>query len=212
MDQITHLVTDFLHWWVGVVDQLGYLGVLIMTFIDATIIPMPIEATLIPVGYLVDQGRMSFIPALIVSVIGTVGGSYANYWLAQHFGRRLLLRYGRYVLLNDERMRKMETFFAAHGAISVFTGRLVPGLRHYIALPAGLARMKMRTFLIYSALGSVVTSSMLIGVGYMIGASKEMVAQYMPWIKVGAVILVIPVVVAYVIVHRYQQRRGLRNP
>lgn len=206
MADLTQWITDLLQWWVQVVDQLGYLGVLIMTFIDATIIPLPIEATLIPVGYLIDQGRMSFIPALTVSVIGTIGGSYANYWLAQTFGRSLLLRYGRYVLLDEARLIKLERFFASHGAISVFTGRLVPGLRHYIALPAGLARMPLKKFLFYSGLGSVVTSIFLIGVGYFIGASKEMVAAYMPWIKIGAVAMVIPVIAIYVWVHRYRQR------
>lgn len=195
-----------LSWLVHFTDQMGYLGLLIMTFIDATIIPMPIELTLIPVGYLIHQGNMHFIPALIVSVIGTALGSCFNYWLAARFGRSLFLRYGRYVMMPPEKLIKLELFFAEHGAISVFIGRLMPGLRHYIALPAGLARMSMRIFCIYSVLGGLVTATLLMLIGYVIGASMEAMHAYMPYIKLGFVALVGCVVVVYVLRYRWKKK------
>lgn len=198
-------ISQTLHGLVALVETLGYPGLFVMTLIDATIIPIPIEATLLPAGYLIHQGQMEFIPALIVSVAGTVAGSILNYWLASHIGRAVLLRYGRYIGLRQDKIAWVERFFAAHGPISVFTGRLIPGLRHTIALPAGLARMPMRLFVIYSTLGGIVTASVLLGCGYLIGASQEAAAQYLPWIKLGLALVAAAGVTAYVL--RYRRRK-----
>ncbi len=199
LEQYADWVQDFMQWLVAVTEHLGYAGLLIMTFIESTVIPLPIEATLIPAGYLIEDGRMAFLPAFIASVVGTVSGAYLNYWLARHYGRGLFIRYGRFFMMNEEKLEKFERFVAEHGAISTFTGRLLPGLRHYITLPAGLARMRTQTFLVYTLLGAMVLSALLLALGYYIGASEGLAKQYMPLIKVGLLLVVMLIVGIYVL-------------
>jgi len=188
------------------IEQMGYGGLFLMTFIESTVVPLPIEATLIPAGYLVQQGKMAFMPALIVSVLGALAGSCVNYWLARRFGRHLFLRYGKWLLMNEAKLMKIERFFASHGAISTFTGRLLPGFRHCIALPAGLARMHMPTFLLCTALGSAIWSGVLLGLGYVIGSNEAMAMHYLPMLKMGTLVFVLLGIGAYMLYHRRKHR------
>jgi membrane protein DedA with SNARE-associated domain len=170
-------------WLVDFVHHLGYFGIFIMTFIESTFVPIPAEVTMIPAGYLVQQGKMSFWIVFVAAVFGTVGGAYLNYWIAKRFGRDLFKRYGKFFMMTDAKMEKLEQFFEKHGAISTFTGRLLPGVRHYISFPAGLAKMKLSTFVIYTALGGGIWMLCLLILGYYIGENKELVTVYMPYIK-----------------------------
>ena len=206
MDSTTGWVGEFMQWLVHVTDQLGYWGLLAMTFVESSVVPLPLEATLIPAGYLVQQGKMAFIPALMISVIGTVVGSYLNYWMAKHFGRSLFIRYGKFLMMNDAKLGRLEQFFVEHGAMSTFTGRLLPGLRHYIALPAGLARMHLPKFIFYTALGGLVLSGILLGLGYFIGASETVAKHYLPMIKLGIFLAVLLGIGLYVLRHWRKQK------
>lgn len=170
-------------WLVGFVHELGYLGIFLMTFVESTFVPIPAEVTMIPAGYLVQQGHLKFAYVLAVSIAGTVGGAYFNYWLAKHYGRDLFIRYGKFFMMTDAKLAKLERFFAKHGAISTFTGRLLPGIRHYISFPAGLARMDVRKFFIYTALGGAIWMTVLVCLGYYIGENKELATKYLPMIK-----------------------------
>lgn len=186
-------------WLVALVEHLGVLGIFIMTFLESTFMPIPSEMTMIPAGYLVHQGKMELIPVFIASVAGTVGGAYANYWIAKHFGRGLFLRYGKYFFMTPEKLAKLETFFARHGAVSTFTGRLIPGIRHYISFPAGLAQMNQKQFLTYTALGGALWMTVLLTLGYHIGANKEMMVKYMPMIKLGIFVFVFLIGAVYIL-------------
>ena len=183
-------------WLVDFVHHLGYFGIFIMTFIESTFVPIPAEVTMIPAGYLVQQGKMSFWVVFVAAVLGTVGGAYLNYWIAKHFGRDLFRRYGKFFMMTDAKMEKLEQFFEKHGAISTFSGRLLPGVRHYISFPAGLAKMKLSTFVIYTALGGGIWMLCLLILGYYIGENKALVTVYMPYIKL--VILSAMAVLGYV--------------
>lgn len=191
-------IEDVIHWLVDLVHTMGYLGIFVMTFVESTFMPVPSEATMIPAGYLIHEGKMAFIPVLISSVLGTVGGAYFNFWLARRFGRGLFIRYGKYLFMTPSKLAKLEKFFADHGAISTFTGRLIPGIRHYISFPAGLANMNLKKFLGYTALGGFLWMNVLIWLGYFIGRNEGMAKHYMPLIKLGIVAFVTLIVIVYV--------------
>lgn len=176
-------------WLVDFVHHLGYAGIFLMTFVESTFVPIPAEVTMIPAGYLVQQGKMQFIPVLLSSIVGTVAGAYFNYWLAKRYGRDLFMRYGKYLMMTDAKLAKLERFFYTHGAISTFTGRLIPGLRHYISFPAGLAKMDVRKFLIYTALGGAIWMTVLVCLGYYIGENERLAMVYLPRIKLGLLAL-----------------------
>ncbi len=134
---------------------------------------------MIPAGYLAFEGKMSLALAIATGVAGSLAGALFNYYLAMHFGRPFLLRFGRYLLLKPEALKNLERFFKKHGEISTFNGRLIPGVRQYISLPAGLAKMPIWRFALYTGLGAGIWVSVLAILGYEIGSHKELVSSYL---------------------------------
>lgn len=180
------------------VESLGYLGVFIMTFIESTFIPIPAEITLIPAGYLVQQGHMHGIFVLIISTLGTLAGSLTNYYIARHWGRKLFISKGKYFFMNSSKLEKMEQFFLNHGAISVFTGRFLPGIKHFISFPAGIARMNLRSFCLYTSAGGAIWCFVLIALGYIIGENESMIKKYLKQANFVFITIVIIMIVYYV--------------
>lgn len=181
---------DFFLQVVWFVESLGYLGVFIMTFIESTFIPIPAEITLIPAGYLVQKGEMSAPLVILVSTLGTLGGALANYYIAYFFGRLLFVNKGKYFFLNQSKLDKIEHFFAEHGAISVFTGRFLPGVKHFISFPAGLAKMNIKLFTLYTAIGGAIWCSILIALGYAIGENELLIKKHLKQVNLILVIAV----------------------
>ena len=198
------MIESVIEWIVEFVHGFGYIGIFIMTFLESTFMPIPSEVTMIPAGYLVQQGKMDFWLVWIAATFGTLCGSLANYYLALYLGRPMLLRYGKYFFMNERKLAKVETFIANHGEIAMFTGRLVPGLRHFIAFPAGLVRMRLKPFCIYTTLGGAIWMAVLIGVGYVIGDNKEMVKYYMPYV-IG-VVLIVALIGIFVYIRLYKRK------
>jgi membrane protein DedA with SNARE-associated domain len=198
MDWIDHLV----QWLVAFVEHLGIWGIFIMTFLESTFMPIPSEVTMIPAGFLIQQGKMDLYSVLLASIFGTIGGAYFNYWLARKYGRTLFIKYGKYFFMTPAKLSKLEHFFEKHGAISTFTGRLLPGIRHYISFPAGLAQMDLKKFCIYTGLGGAIWMSVLIAVGYHIGENKELMTTYMPMIKIALLLLIMLGALLYIVRHR----------
>lgn len=173
------------------VQEFGYLGIFIMTFIESTFIPIPAEVTLIPAGYLVQKGQMNGIIVWLVSVLGTVLGSLFNYTIAYYFGRQLFIKYGKYFFMGEDKLVKIEKFFDKHGAISTFTGRLLPGLKHFISFPAGLAKMNIRIFCIYTTAGGAIWCGILILLGLFIGENELLITKYLKQINYIIFVIVI---------------------
>ena len=195
-------------WLVHFVEHLGVSGIFIMTFLESTFVPIPSEITMLPAGYLIQQGKMDLFSVLAASICGTVGGAYFNYWLAKRFGRGLFLRYGKYFFMTEEKLLKLEMFFYKHGAISTFTGRLIPGIRHYISFPAGLARMDVKKFFIYTAAGGAIWMCVLIGLGHYIGENQALAAKYLPMIKLGILAVVLLIGTGYMLRSRQKEKRA----
>lgn len=159
-------IIDFI---VNIVGQLGYIGIFAMMFLESSFFPFPSEVVMIPAGYLAFNGNMNIYIAIFIGILGSLSGSLFNYVLALKFGRMLILRFGRYFFFSEETMNKMEDFFKVHGEISTFVGRLIPVVRQYISLPAGLAKMNLIKFSIYTSLGAGIWVIILTILGYYIG-------------------------------------------
>lgn len=175
------------------VEKFGYIGIFVMTFVESTFVPIPSEITLIPAGYLIENGKLSFSLVLITSIIGTILGSLFNYYIAYHYGRTLLVKYGKYFFMDEGKLNTIEFFFQRHGAISTFSGRLLPGLKHFISFPAGLAKMDLKIFCIYTGLGAAIWSFLLLCVGYFIGTNEENFSDYLKiinWSLIGFIVFI----------------------
>jgi len=173
------MLADLLSWIVQVVGSLGYPGIFFLMFLESSFFPFPSEVVMVPAGYLAYQGEMHLVVVVICGILGSLAGALFNYYLAVRMGRPLLLRYGQYVMFKESALQKMELFFARHGHISTFTGRLIPGVRQYISLPAGLARMNLPLFCFYTSLGAGIWVLILAVLGYYIGGNEAMVKAYL---------------------------------
>ena len=190
---------DYLQWIIDLVHHFGYPGIFVATFLESTFVPIPSEVTMIPAGYLIYQGEMNVWMVLLCSISGTIGGALANYYIALKLGRPVLLKYKKYFFLNDAKIEKIERFFAKHGEISTLSGRLIPGLRHLISIPAGIARMDIKKFCIFTGIGGGIWMVTLTAVGYYIGGKEELVREYTPKVVMGGIALAILAIVAYVL-------------
>ena len=142
---------------------------------------------------------------ILAGVVGSLTGALLNYYLAVKLGRPFLLHYGKYVMFNEASMRKMEDFFARHGDVSTFTGRLIPVVRQYISLPAGLARMNLAVFSFYTSLGAGIWVTILALLGYFIGGNEMLIKEYLRDIIIILAVAVILGITAY---WRWQQNNG----
>ena len=199
-----HAVID---WLLQTIGALGYPGIFLLMAMESSIIPVPSELVMPPAGYLAQQGKMSMTMAILCGTLGSLVGAYANYFAAHYLGRPLLLKYGRYVFITEEKFAKVEKFFLKHGEISTFIGRLLPVVRHLISLPAGLAGMNHWKFSLYTLLGAGIWCTVLTVIGYVIGENQELIMQYSHH-AVFIVLLLSALLVAVYI--RLQRRNGAK--
>lgn len=198
-----HEIIDFI---VSIVSQWGYVGIFFMMFLESSFFPFPSEVVMIPAGFLAHKGEMSLVAAFASGVAGSLAGAAFNYYLCFFFGRSLIERYGRYVGITHEKMAKFEAFFNKHGEISTFNCRLIPGIRQYISLPAGLAKMNIFKFCFYTALGAAVWVAILLAVGYFLGANQELVHEKMTQITIGLLLAVAAISGVYFAVLKRKSR------
>jgi membrane protein DedA with SNARE-associated domain len=167
LDQI---ISALASWIVEVISAGGYLGVVLLMAIESACIPLPSEIIMPFAGYLVSTGRFSLAGAATMGALGCNVGSTVAYLIAAKGGRAALERWGSYVLISPREIARADQFFARYGSITVFIGRLLPVVRTFIAFPAGLARMPMMKFQIYTFLGSWPWCFALAYIGYVLGA------------------------------------------
>ena len=174
---------------INFIEQVGYFGIFIGMFLESTMLPIPSEIIMIPAGMAAAYGNMNLGLVIFIGVLGNVLGAIFSYYLAMFLGRPILLKIGRYFFIKPETIIKIEKFFKSHGNISVFIGRLIPGVRHFISLPAGVAKMNFKTFCFYTTLGSAIWTSVLTFLGFGIGANKDLIKKYLNLIIVICILL-----------------------
>lgn len=153
----------------GLIGSWGYLGVVFLMFLESTVFPVPSELVIPPAAMLAFRGEMNVYVVVLCGMVGSVGGALFNYYGALFLGKPFLERFGKWFLLPPQKLAKVEAFFLRHGEIGTFTGRLILGIRHFISIPAGLARMGLAKFVILTALGSGLWCAILAAIGWRAG-------------------------------------------
>ena len=190
---------------IGTISSLGYGGVVLMMAIESACIPFPSEVIMPFSGYLVYTGRFSLQPVAIAGAFGCLIGSYVAYYVGASGGRWFLLKYGRFVLIAPHEIEMADRFFARWGSAAVFISRLLPVVRTFIAFPAGIARMRLLPFTIYTLAGSYLWCLVLAYAGMKLGQHWENLA---PWFhRFDGVIALLIVAGATVII--YNRVRGI---
>ncbi|MBQ9565131.1 MAG: DedA family protein [Synergistaceae bacterium] len=202
------LLTEITSWLVNTVGRMGYAGIAALMFLESSFFPFPSEVVMPPAGYLAWKGEMSLWAALCAGIAGSVLGALFNYWFAVKFGRPFILKYGKYFFISEESVAKADAFFVKHGHVSTLVGRLLPVIRQYISLPAGIARMPLGTFTAFTALGAGVWVAVLTFVGYLLGEHQEFLAQYLHLITLGCVALAVLIAGGYLLWLRCKRSRS----
>ena len=187
----------------------GYALIFAFMAIESSFIPFPSEIVMIPAGFLAARGELGLAPvpalaaAIAVGVLGSLAGAFANYYLALWLGRPFLERYGKYFFVKPEPLARACEVFNRYGAATTFVCRLVPVIRQLISIPAGISRMPVASFALFTGLGAGIWTAILAAVGFAIGRStadisylelctrgKDMAAAHLPLVVGGALALV----------------------
>ena len=202
------MLERFIEWLLQTLLDLGYPGIIALMALESSILPVPSELVMPPAGYWAAKGQMSFPLALLCGVVGSVIGALANYYGAQLIGRPLIQRYGRYVLLTEKNLLRSERFFAQHGEISTLIGRLFPVIRHVISIPAGLHRMPLPKFVLYTAAGAAVWCAILTWIGYFLGQHEGVLrSEEIHRYATRALLVLIPLSLVVIFIYVRRRRR-----
>ncbi len=201
----------------------GLVFIFVFMAVESSFIPFPSEVVMIPAGFLAARGELTGAPAtalvlaIAVGLLGSLAGAYVNYFLALWVGRPFLERYGRWLFIKPEPLARACEVFNRYGAATTFVCRLVPVIRQLISIPAGIARMKLGSFTLFTGLGAGIWTAILALVGFGLGRTagditylelvtrgKALATAHLPWVILGALVLV----GAYVAVSRLVMRRG----
>jgi len=207
---IDRLMTSVSVFIVATISAMGYGGIVLLMAIESACVPLPSEVTMPFSGYLVSTGRFDLILVAFAGALGCLLGSYVAYFIGASGGRRLLLSYGRYILIAPHEIELADRFFERWGSHAVFISRLLPVVRTFIALPAGVARMRLVPFTIYTLLGSYIWCLVLAWAGMKLGQHWDRLGPYFHRFD-GAIAVVLVVGAAAVLYNRIKSISSARS-
>lgn len=205
-----------MNWFSSLMGNLNYGTVFFLMYIEGTVIPVPSELIVSPAAYHAAAGHLDITLVIIVATLGAVLGSTTNYVAAYYLGRPIVYRFansklGRLCLLDQEKIQKSEKYFYDHGVIATLTGRLLPGIRQIISVPAGLAKMKFWKFILYTTIGAGIWNCVLAAMGWYLHAIvpeeklNEKIMEYNDHIKV-VILVVVGLVFAYFLIKYFYKK------
>ena len=195
---------------IAVIEQLGYGGVFVGMTLESTGLPLPSEIIMAFAGYIVWEGQLTLLGITLAGTLGCLTGSLIAYGIGAYGGRPLLERYGKYVLIRKNELDRGEQWFAKHGESAVFISRLLPVVRTYISFPAGIVRMDLRKFSVYTFLGSLPFCFAFAYAGVALGPHWHSITRISRYFSV-AVIVGLAVLVGYLIYRRAWVMERLRD-
>lgn len=159
----------FQQWLAELYAHLGYPQIILLMTLESSIFPVPSELVMIPAGYLAHQGQLDPALAVACGALGSILGAGLNYVMGRYLGRAFLLRWGRYLLINEAKYHEAEKLFLRNARVATFAARFLPVIRHLISLPAGVFGMRLAPFVLLTGLGSALWCAVLVGAGYFFG-------------------------------------------
>lgn len=187
----------------------GYFGLFILMALESMIAPVPSEVVMPFAGYLVLQGRFSFWAAVLVSGLGSIFGSLLSYYMGAYLGRPLVLKFGKYLLLEEEHLEWTEKWFKKQGDKTIFISRFIPIVRHLISIPAGIAKMSMQKFVIYTFVGATAWNFILLYAGFKLGEHWGKIHQFSKELDIIFIIAVVLFLVYFI--WRHHKRKNEKD-
>ncbi len=199
-----------MHLFTESIIGMGLLGIFFGMLLESAYIPIPSEIILPYAGYLVFLGKATFLTAGLTGLAGSLVGAFISYEIALYGGRPLVERYGRYIFIRRHELDAADRWFERHGDAAVFIGRLLPGIRTFISLPAGVARMRLGRFLVFSLLGAIPWTVLFMAIGYELGRNWKHVSGQ-NHVAEAIAVLILAVWVAWIVVRRKKSRATPRQ-
>ena len=159
------------------INQCSYVGVFLLMTLESMVAPIPSELVMPFAGFLIFTGEFGVVPVMVASTLGSIVGSLLSYGMGM-LGKPVVLRYGRYLLLNVHHLEWTEKFFLRHGGKTIFISRFIPVVRHLISIPAGLARMPLTPFILYTAVGATLWNMFLTYLGFRLKQNWQLIQKY----------------------------------
>ena len=203
----------------SLLSNLNYGTIFVLMLLESTVIPVPSELVVSPAAYHAAGGNLNVFLVILFATIGADVGASINYAAGYYLGRPIIYRFansklGHLCLLNQEKVEKSEKYFYDHGVAATLTGRLIPGIRHLISIPAGLAKMPYWKFLFYTTIGAGVWHSILAALGWWLHTFvpedqlDDKIMEYGDYIKWGIIALVVIAIAYFVIKHFVRKKKG----
>lgn len=197
-------------WIISVMEQLGYFGIALLMFLDNIFPPIPSEIIMPSAGYSASQGQLLLTGVIIAGCIGSLIAAAILYWVGYKFNHdsifRFVDRYGKYLFIKSNDVKKSLDWFEHYGHRIVFFGRMIPAVRSLISIPAGMSHMPFGKFMFYSSLGTIIWTTFLACVGFYFGENQVLMHQI--FTQVGYIIIAVMVLILGWIVYRRHQRKN----
>ena len=204
------IVEKIVEFTVAGISATGYFGVFVLMALESMIAPVPSEVVMPFAGYLTSQGRFIFLIALLASSLGSIFGSFLSYCIGFYGGRPIVLKFGKYILLEEEHLEWTERWFKKQGDKTIFISRFIPVVRHLISIPAGIAKMPMRRFLVYTFAGASIWNFILLSAGFKLGNHWNKIHEYSKQLDIIFVAAVI-MFLAYFVWKHHKKRKNEKN-
>jgi membrane protein DedA with SNARE-associated domain len=199
---------DVGQWVLDVIGALGYLGLALLLIAENLFPPIPSEVVLPLAGFLVGRGELNLWGALIAATFGSVAGAVVLYGLGRWGGRRLVLRYGKWLRVDEEGLRRAEGWFGRYGDWIVLVARVVPVARSIVSVPAGTAKMPLPRFVVLTTVGSAAWNGFLIGAGVALGANWRVVQNWVGSYSEGVLVFGTAAVALFLLLRHFRRGKG----
>ena len=200
-------LTEFLAQYVtAFIDKTGYISVFIMMIMESMVFPLPSEAVMPFAGFLIAESRFTFPLVIFFSTAGSIAGSLLSYWIGRYGGEPFIERFGKFLLLNREDLTATEKFFKKYGDATIFICRFIPVIRHLISIPAGMGRMNLVKFSIYTIIGAGLWNAFLTVCGFYLRKNWEAVMQYSRIVDIVVIVLLVAGLIYFIKRHLSRKR------
>lgn len=206
-------MSSIAQWINTVMQQLGYFGISLLMFLDNVFPPIPSELIMPAAGFTASQGQLNIVGVIIAGSCGSILAAIVLYWIGRLLNEDRLTawleRYGKWIFLKPDDLKKANGWFNQHGRKIVFFGRMIPAIRSIISIPAGMSGMPFSLFLLYTSMGTIIWTSILGLAGYYLGNNLEKLSQWLSGI--GNVVLIVVLIAAGFAIRRHYKQKAQAN-
>ncbi len=176
---------------ISIISLMGYPGIFLLMVFESMILPIPSELVMPFAGFLIANGKMKFFWVILFSTLGSLTGSLISYYLGRYGGEKFIIKYGKFFFLNKEHLIKTEKWFFKKRGLTIFIGRFIPVVRHLISIPAGIGKMNIKEFIIYTIVGAGLWNAFLTYFGFVLGNNWKKIQVYSDYLSFGIILILI---------------------